>query len=140
MPAFNDCPSLTKDSKAGVAISTVSIPIWTSTSIPSSVCSPIACLLGKTLRTFPEIGATTSPSRGLTANPSPIIFCEKTGSLTCAIGITSPVATATKSFFLPKKFVVGAPAVLSAITGSGMSTPEASKSSISDFKTSAFGP
>ena len=103
---------------------------------------PIACLVGKTLTILPESGAVTSPVAGMTAKPSPIIFCEKTGSFTSVKSITSPVATVNNSFSIPKTCFSSFFSFLfvASTVGSGISAPDCSKSSISDFNTSAFGP
>ena len=47
-----------------------------------------------TIVTSASAGATTTPSVGSTATPSPIIFCENISSLTSVMSMTCPVVTA----------------------------------------------
>ena len=49
-------PAFTNTSKGSPFKLTVSMPIWTKTSIPQSFFNPIACFVGKTDTTSPYIG------------------------------------------------------------------------------------
>ncbi len=71
---------------------TVSIPIWISNCAPSSRSIVTACADGLSVAITPAPGATSLPSVGSIAIPSPSIRPEKTGSGTESSAVAQPAS------------------------------------------------
>ena len=85
------------------------IPTWISTSEPSAVVMPTACIELGSVEIVPSTGALITPSLGMIAQPLPSVSEAKASSLTSLREITLPETGATSSMlFAPSAFVLGA--------------------------------
>ena len=104
VPALTFCSSLTRAVKPLPCISTVSMPTWISSSMPSSLVMPMACRVEATCVMVPSNGAYTVSPVGSMPQPGPRMAVANVSSGICSSGITVPSMGAMTVIFSPANF------------------------------------